>query len=135
MKNTFVVTAFAAVLGFALASAPVTVKAQSTNAAPANAPATATTGTSTAAKAPKKKSSYTQIPKGATISAIDASSVTLTTTKGDLKLAIDDKTGFSVDKKKSAVTDFAVGDKVTGSYATNADGTFTAHNIRKKTAK
>jgi hypothetical protein len=130
MKITFVAPAFAAVLGLALACAPVTVQAQSTNAASATTPAPAA-----ATKPAKKKSAYTQIPKGAKISAIDASSVTLTTAKGDLKLAIDDKTGFSVDKKKSAVTDFAVGDVVTGSYATNADGTFTAHNVRKKTAK
>jgi hypothetical protein len=132
MKNTFVITALAAILGLALASAPVTVQAQTT---PTQTPAATSTGSTTPSKPAKKKSAYTQIPKGSTISAISATSVTLKTAKGDLTLAINDKTGFAVDKKKSAASDFAAGDTVTGSYATNADGTFTAHNIRKKTAK
>jgi len=132
MKNIIVAPAFAAVLGLALACAPVTLKAQTT---PTSTPAATSTGSTTPSKPAKKKSAYTPFPKGAKISAMDATSITLTTTKGDLKLAIDDKTGFAVDKKKSAATDFAVGDVVTGSYATNADGTFTAHNVRKKTAK
>jgi hypothetical protein len=132
MKNTFITSALVAVLGFALASAPVTVKAQAT---PTQTPAATSTGSTTPSKPAKKKSAYTPFPKGATISAIDASSVTLKTTKGDLKLAIDAKTGFEVDKKKSDASAFAAGDAVTGSYATNADGSFTAHNVRKKTAK
>jgi hypothetical protein len=137
MKINHFIPALAAVLGLALASAPVTVKAQTTNAAPATT-ATTAPAPSTADKAgKKKKGDYTQIPKGATISAIDASSVTLTTAKGDLKLAIDASTGFAIGKKKdkATVADFAAGDAVTGSYATAADGTMTAHNIRKKAAK
>ncbi len=132
MKNTFVTSALVAVLGLALAGAPVTVKAQaaSTTAAPATAPTTSTTGTSTAAKAPKKKSQYT--PFTGTLKSLDASSAVVTTKKGDVTLTVDATTGFHVNKKKAAATDFAAGDTVTGSYATNADGTFTAHNINKK---
>ena len=130
MKNTFIASAFAAVLGLALAGAPVTVKAQtSTTAAPATAPATATTGTSTAVKA-SKKSKYTAY--AGTLKSLDASSAVVTTSSGDVTLAIDATTKFHVNKKKAAATDFAVGDSVTGSYATNSDGTFTAHSINKK---
>ena len=132
MKNTFITSALVAVLGFALASAPVTIKAQTT---PTQTTAATTTGSTTPSKPAKKKSAYTPFPKGSTISAIDATSVTLKTAKGDLKLAIDAKTGFQVDKKKAAATDFAVGDAVTGSYSTGDDGSMTAHNVRKKTAK
>jgi hypothetical protein len=132
MKNTFIVSALVAVLGFALASAPVTVSAQTT---PTQTTAATSTGSTTPSKPAKKKSEYTSFPKGSKISAIDASSVTLTTAKGDLKLAIDAKTGFEVDKKKSDASAFAAGDVVTGSYSTGADGSMTAHNVRKKTAK
>jgi hypothetical protein len=126
MKITFLTPALVAVLGFALAGAPVTVKAQtSTNATAPAAPSTTST---------KTKSAFT--PYKGTISAIDATSVTVTTKKGDLKLAIDATTTFEVSKKKAAATDFAVGDKVTGSYATGADGTtLTAHSLHKKAAK
>jgi hypothetical protein len=93
------------------------------------APSTAPKDTA-ATTAPKEKPAYTPY-KGA-ISAIDASSVTVTTKKGDVKLAVDTTTIIEVGKKKAALTDFAVGDKVTGSYAT---GAMTAHSLRKKAAK
>ncbi len=133
-KNTFVVSALAAVLGLALAGAPVTVKAQTTStttptAAPATAPATATTGTSTAAKA-KKASKYTSYT--GTLKSLDATSAVVTAKTGDITLTVDATTTFHVNKKKAAATDFAAGDTVTGSYATNADGSFTAHSINKK---
>jgi len=76
MKITIITPALVAVLGLALAGAPMTSKAQSTNAAPAAAPAPA-----------KAKSAFT--PYKGKISAIDASSVTVTTKKGDLKLTLD----------------------------------------------
>ena len=127
MKNTFAVTALAAVLGLALAGVPVTLKAQSTNAAPAPATAPAT---STTAKA-SKKTKYTQY--SGTLKTLDAASAVVTTKSGDITLAIDATTTFHVNKKKAAATDFAVGDSVTGSYATGADGTtLTAHTINKK---
>jgi hypothetical protein len=133
MKNTFIVSALAAVLGLALAGVPVSVKAQSTNAAPAAAATTAPASTpSAAATSTKKKSKYTQY--AGTIKSLSASSAVVTTKKGDITLAVDATTTFKVNKKKAAATDFATGDSVTGSYATNADGTFTAHSINKKTA-
>ncbi len=131
-KNTFVVSALAAVLGLALAGAPVTVKAQAatTSAAPATATATSTTGTSTAPKAAKKASKYTSYT--GTLKSLDATSAVVTAKTGDITLAIDATTKFHVNKKTAAATDFAAGDTVTGSYATNADGSFTAHSINKK---
>jgi len=128
MKINLLTSALAAIVGLAFIGAPVTASAQtSTN-------ATAPAAPSTAPKVKeKKKSDYTQIPKGAKISAIDATSVTLTTAKGDVKLALAADTGFEVNKKTATAADFAVGDVVTGSYKTAADGTNTAHNLRKKT--
>jgi hypothetical protein len=129
MKITRLTPVLATVLGLALASIPATVHAQTaTN-------ATAPAAPSTAPKKEKKKSEYTQFPKDAAITAIDATSVTLSSAKGPLTLAIAAETKIEVNKKKAAVTDFAVGDKVTGSYATGADGTLTAHSLRKKIAK
>ncbi len=124
MKITLLTSALAAIVGFAFIGAPVIASAQT--ATSATAPAAPSTAPKTKEK---KKSDYTQIPKGAKISAIDASSVTL---NGDLKLAIAADTGFQVNKKTATAADFAVGDVVTGSYKTAADGTNTAHNLRKK---
>ena len=121
MKINILSSALAAILGLALIG--TTVNAQ-TNAAPA---------TSTATSATKEKGDFTQY-KGK-VSAVDASSVTVTTASGDLKLVVDDTTKVQVSKKKAAITDFAVGDAVTGSYTKNADGTLTAHSLRKKAAK
>lgn len=119
MKITLLTPALAAVLGLALASAPVTVQAQSTNAAPAVASATST-----------KK-----IPYKGEITTLDASSVTVKGAK-TLTLAITADTKFGLKDGKTldpaAATDFAVGDKVTGSYIKNADGTLTAASVHKK---
>ena len=124
MKINILSSALAAILGLALIGT-TTVKAQtSTTAAPTTAPATSAT---------KSKGDFTAY-KGK-VSAVDASSVTVTTASGDLKLAVDDTTKIQVAKKKAAITDFAVGDAVTGSYTKNADGTLTAHSLRKKAAK
>lgn len=120
MKN-LLITALVAIVGLAFVGAPVHAQA------PATAPAPA-------AKKEHKKSDFTQFPKGAKLSAIDATSATITTAKGDVKLVIDATTGFEVDKKKATAADFAAGDEVTGSYKVNADGTNAAHNIRKKAA-
>ena len=134
MKINLLTPALVAILGIALAGAPVTVQAQTTNTAPAMAPV----DTSTAPKVKeKKKGAFTEY-KDASITAIDATSVTVTTTKGSMTLAIDATTKFATidghKKTPAAVTDFAVGDKVSGSYATNPDGTFTAHSVHKKAA-
>ena len=127
MKIPLLSTALAAVLGLALCGTAV-------NAQTTNAPAATTTAPAPTAATPKAKSSYTSYPKGATITSISDTSVVLNTSKGPLTLAIDAKTTIQVNKKKAAVTDFAAGDAVTGSYVTNADGTLTAHSLRKKKA-
>jgi hypothetical protein len=128
MKHIFLSSALVAVLGFALASAPVTAQAQSTNAAPSAPTAPAK------AKAKAAKNQY----KG-TITAIDASSITVKTASSSLTLAVASTTlfQFGTAKKNTPATaaDFAVNDAVTGSYTKAADGTMTAVTVRKKAAK
>ncbi len=137
MKFTSIKPALVAVLGLALASALVTVKAQTPTAAPAastneqvpdkTAPATTMTAPAT------KKTPY----KGK-ITAIDASSVTVQGAKAPMTLAVtaDTKFEFGTAKKNTPATaaDFAVGDSVTGSYLKGSDGTMTAVTVRKKQA-
>ena len=132
MKINLLTPALVAIVGLALVSAPVTVQAQTSTSA------TAPAAPSTAPKVKeKKKSEFTEY-KDASITAIDASSLTVTTPKGSLTLAIAADTKFAKleGKKKTpaTVTDFAVGDKVSGSYKANADGTMTAHSVHKKVA-
>lgn len=129
MKITLLTPALVAILGLALAGAPVTAQAQtSTNAAAASAPAkVATTKTKT------KKSAKT--PYEGSVTAIDATSVTVATTKKTLTLAIASTTTYLKDGKKATLADFAVGDKVTGSFTTDATGATTACSLHKKTPK
>jgi hypothetical protein len=128
MKITLLTPALAAILGLALAGAPVTVQAQtSTNTAPAAASA-ATPAPTTVKKT--KPTRYSGL-----ITALDASSVTVTSTKKTLTLAIAPTTTFLKDGKKATLADFAVGDKVTGSYTTDETGVLTAHSLHKKTPK
>jgi hypothetical protein len=134
MKINLLTPALVAVLGFALASVPVTVHAQTNSTVAPEASAPDAAAPSTAPKVKEKKKSDKMAYEG-TLSAIDATSATVTTKKGELKLMIDEKTEFKVDKKKATAADFAAGDKVTGSYMTGADGTMMAHSIHKKAAK
>ena len=132
MKINLSTSALVAMLGIALAGAPVSVQAQTTNTAPAAAPA----DTSTAPKVKEKKKND-NISYSGSVTAISSSSITVTTAKGPLTLAIDSTTKFmkiGADKKKTpaASTDFAVGDKVTGSYKKADDGTMTAASVHKK---
>ncbi len=124
MKINLLTSALVAIVGLALVSVPVTVQAQ-----------TSDNTTATTAPKKKKKSDFTEY-KDATITAISANSLSVTTSKGSLTLAIAADTTFATmeGKKKTpaAVTDFAVGDKVSGSYKLNADGTMTAHSVHKK---
>jgi hypothetical protein len=120
MKITLLTPALVAILGLALAGATVTAQAAtSTNAASATATA--------------KKPAKTEY-SGA-ITAIDASSVTVASTKKTLTLAITPKTTFKKDKVAATLADFAVGDKVTGSYSADSTGATTANSLNKKTAK
>ncbi len=132
MKLISLKPAFVAVLGLALAGALVTVKAQTTNAAPAASPSEQVPDKTAPATATKKT------PYKGKITAIDASSVTVKGAKGPMTLAItaDTKFQFGTSKKNTPATaaDFAVGDSITGSYLKNADGTMTAETVRKKQA-
>ncbi|MCE0522696.1 MAG: DUF5666 domain-containing protein [Methylacidiphilales bacterium] len=123
MKIPLFTPALVAILGFALAGAPITSQAQtSTNAAPASAPA------------PAAKHGKLHQYEGS-ITAIDDTSVTVTSTKKTLTLAISPSTTFKKDKKPATLADFALGDKVTGSYSKDATGAMTAHSLNKKTPK
>ncbi len=117
MKSTFCITALVALLGFALASTPLTVSAETTAPAPA--------AKTKAAKAPTASG---------TITAIDATAntVTIQTTKkqGDKSesFTVTSTTKIKKDKKAATLADFAVGDKVTIGY-TEAAGVMTATSL------
>ncbi len=83
MKTNIFTTAFAAILGLAIIGMPVTAHAQSTTNSPAATPA----DTSTTAKVKEKKKSGKTNYEGS-ITAIDASSLTVASTKKTLTLAI-----------------------------------------------
>jgi riboflavin synthase alpha subunit len=120
MKNTIITTALVAIVGLAFVGASMTAQAQtSTNAPVATAPAT---------KA--KKAQKTQY-KGS-ITAIDASSVTVASKEKTLTLAITPTTKFLVDKAPATLADFAVGDAVTGSYTKDSTGAMSAASLHKK---
>jgi hypothetical protein len=130
MKLTFLTTALAAILGFALAGAPVTVQAQT------NAPVATT---ATPAAAPVAKTTTTKPKKVAydgTLTAIDptASTITVATKKSTRTLTIASTTKIKKDKKPATLADFTVGAKVTGSYTTDAAGKLTASSLYTKTA-
>ena len=122
MKLPLLSTALAAVLGLALCGTAV-------NAQTTNAPAATTMAPAPAAPSSK----VTKTPYKGTITAIDAtgSSVTVQGAKDTLTLKITSSTKY---KGGAALTDFAVGDKVTGSYTKGDDGTLTAASLHKKKA-
>ncbi len=122
MKITVPLTALAAFLGLALASLPV--NAQTTS--------SATTSSTTAPAKPKTAKPTTSYD--GTLTAIDPSgaSITVTGTKRTLVMAVTPKTKFR--KEAPALSDFKVGDKVTGSYTKDASGALTAFSIHKKAA-
>lgn len=123
MKNIILTPALVAILGLALAGAPFTAQAQtSTN-----------TTAAPAAPAKVKKTKTAPVQYQGSITAIDASSVTVASTAKTLTLAIAPTTKFLVNKKPATLADFAVGDKVTGSYTADATGALTAHSLHKKT--
>jgi hypothetical protein len=116
MKITLITPALVAILGLALAGATVSAQAATTTNSPsATAPA----------KAAKTKYS-------GSITAIDATSVTVATAKKVLTLAITPKTTFKKDTKAATVADFAVGDTISGSYTTDSTGATSASSLIKK---
>ncbi len=116
MKYNLLTTALVAILGLAFIGAPV--QAQTTATPPATSESSKTTKT----------------PYKGTITAINATSVTVQAASGPLTLAIAPDTKILKYKKPATVADFAVGDAVTGSYVKDASGALTAHSLHKKTA-
>ena len=114
MKLTLLATALMAILGLTLNSVPVH--------ADDTAPATSADTSTKAMKTPFK---------GA-ITAVGSDSVTIQGAKESMTLKITPSTKF---KGGSALTDFAVGDKVTGSYTKDEAGNMTANSLHKKGAK
>jgi hypothetical protein len=122
MKLTLLTPALVAILGLALAGAPISAQAQTP------APAAPTTP---AAPAKPKKTSYE-----GSLTAIDTagSSVTIesTTKKAGVKtlvLLVDASTKIKRDNKTATLADFKVGEKVTGSYTADAAGKLTAASL------
>ncbi len=117
MKIKLPITALAALLGFALASAPLALTAQTTT--------TATTNPSPAKPEKAKASKFS-----GTLTAIDAASFTITDkTLAPRTFAIAATTKLKKDGKTATTADFKVGDKVGGSYTTDASGTLTATTL------
>ena len=118
MKLTLLTSALVAVLTLTCVSA----QAQ----APA-ATSSSTTTSSTTTTAPMGK----KIPYKGTITAVDASANTVTVkgAKDTMTLMIDSSTKY---KGGKALSDFAVGDMVTGSYTKDDAGKMTACSVHKK---
>ena len=114
MKPSLLKSALVAVVGLALC-APVALQAQTP---------TDTAASMAATSSKLKKTEYHGVVKS-----VDASTITVTTKKGDLTLTIDDKTTIQVNKKTAAITDITVGEKVTGSYTKDASGTMLACKV------
>lgn len=123
MKLHLLSTALAAVLGLAFCGTAA-------NAQTSNAPA-ATTMAPAPMAAPSTK--MTKTPYKGSITAIDTagSTVTIQGAKDTMTLKITSSTKY---KGGAALSDFAVGDKVTGSYTKGDDGTLTAASLHKKKA-
>ena len=136
MKITLPISALAAILGLALAGAPVTLQAQTTNAPAATTPAAAAPAPAT------KPAKVTKTPYKGTLTAVDTTgnTITISTSMKDptktLTLSIAPTTKISKDKAPATLADFTVGEKVTGSYTKDAtSGTMTAASLRFNTPK
>jgi len=120
MKITLPISALAAVLGLALASAPVTVQAATTTPA-APAPAAA-----------PKATKYS-----GTLTAVDTTANTITISDKTLAprtFTITPATKIKKDGKVATLADFKVGDKVGGSYTGTAPA-LTATTLNTSAAK
>jgi len=120
MKPSLLKSALVAVAGLALC-APLALNAQTT---PAAAPAPAA--------APSTKAAKPTTYKG-TVKSIDASSLVVTTSTGDLTLAIAATTKVKNDDKKADISVITVGEKVSGSYTKDDTGAMTAYSVHGHT--
>jgi Cu/Ag efflux protein CusF len=120
LKSSLLKSALVAVVGLALC-APVALHAQ---AAATTTTTASTTSTTTVAKV--KKIRYT-----GTVKSVDtaANAITVTCKKGDMTFAVTPMTKITSNKAPAALTDITMGEKVTGSFVKNADGTMTAASI------
>jgi hypothetical protein len=122
MKITLLTPALAAILGLALASAPLPIHAQNDT--------TSTNSTDSKAGAPARAMG--------TLSAVDTTANTISVenkTDGTRTFSIASTATITKDKKPATLADFAVGDKVFVAYTTDASGTLTATKLSTKTAK
>ena len=129
MKINLRTSALAAILGLALAGVPVTVKAQTPT-----TPATPTTEAAPATPAPAKVKKPKPTPYSGTLTAIDTTgnTITVASTAKLLTLTIAPTTKIKKDKVVATLADFAIGDKVTGSYIKDATtGALTAYSLHK----
>jgi hypothetical protein len=127
MKLTLPSQALAAILGLALAGAPLTTHAQTTSTTTSTTSMTSTTSTPTA---PKPK-----MTRGL-VTAVDAAGSTISVenkTDGTRTFSIASTIKITKDKKPATLADFAVGDKVYITYTTDASGTLTATKLSGKT--
>lgn len=89
----------------------------------------AQTNSASTSETKPKHGDYT--PYQGKVAALDSASITVTTKSGDLKLNVTAETKILKNGAKAALTDFAVGDKVTGSYKKDASGSLTAKSIHE----
>ena len=130
MKLTSITSALVAALALALSCSSVRAQTNTnTMAAPATNMSSSSSSSTMTTSMSMKKTPY----KG-TITAIDmtGNSVTVHGAKGDMMLMVTPTTKF---KGASALSDFAVGDKVTGSFMKDASGSMMAASMHKKAAK
>jgi hypothetical protein len=116
-KNTIKLT-FLTLIAAGFLAAPVVMHAQdsSTNSMD-----------STTSAAPAKHAKR-GAPFHGTVSAVDAGAMTLTVESRTFKVT--DKTKIMKDGEKASLSDFTVGDKVSGYYRTNDEGALTATSLR-----
>ncbi|HUB68219.1 MAG TPA: DUF5666 domain-containing protein [Candidatus Methylacidiphilales bacterium] len=117
MKLHLLTSAFAAVMGLALASLPLTTYAASDSNSSSGTGSGSSSGSTNA--------------RG-TITAVDTSANTISIenkTDGTRTFSISSTATFTKDKKPATLSDFAVGDKVSITYQTDSSGTMTATKI------
>jgi Cu/Ag efflux protein CusF len=118
MKSSLLQSALVAVVGLALC-APVALQAQATSTTTASSSTTTTV-------AKVKKIPYTGVVKSVDTA---ANSITVTCKKGDMTFAVTPMTKIKSNKAFATLTDITMGEKVTGSFTKDADGTMTAVSI------
>jgi hypothetical protein len=126
MKPSLLKSALVAVAGLALC-APLVAQAQTDTTNPI-----ATTPVKNPPAAPSTKAAKPTSYKG-TVKSIDASSLVVTTSTGDLTLAIAATTKVKNDDKKADITAITVGEKVSGSYTKDDTGALTAYSVHGHT--